>query len=93
MHIHTYRSFHEIMCVLGIATRSEDFLIDCLSLKKELNVLNKILTNPRVIKVAFLAERFLESLQKAYGVFMLNLLDLNVAEKRVEEIFPKQLRK
>jgi exosome complex exonuclease RRP6 len=38
---------------MQISSRTEDFLIDTLALRDELNILNNIFTNPNIVKVKF----------------------------------------
>ena len=39
---------------MQISSRTEDFLIDTLTLRDELSILNNVLTNPKVVKVIVL---------------------------------------
>ena len=47
----SYRSYYGFVCLMQLSTREEDFIIDTLALREELHVLNKIFTNPAIIKV------------------------------------------
>ena len=49
---HRYRSFNGFVCLMQISTRLEDFVVDTLLLREELEKLNEIFTDPGVIKVA-----------------------------------------
>jgi exosome complex exonuclease RRP6 len=48
---HSYRSFQGFVCLMQISTRSEDFIIDTLSLRSKMHILNGPFTNPRIVKV------------------------------------------
>ncbi len=48
---HSYRSYQGFTCLMQISSRTEDFLIDTLTLRDELFVLNNVFTNPQVVKV------------------------------------------
>lgn len=48
---HSYRSYSGFLCLMQISTREEDFIIDTLCLRDELEDLNEIFTDPNVIKV------------------------------------------
>lgn len=48
---HSYRSFQGFICLIQISTREEDFVIDAIALRAHLHVLNKVFTNPKIIKV------------------------------------------
>lgn len=49
---HRHRSFNGFVCLMQISTRHEDFVVDALVLREELEELNEIFTNPDVLKVA-----------------------------------------
>jgi exosome complex exonuclease RRP6 len=48
---HNYRSFSGFVCLMQISTRAEDFIVDTLLLREELEELNEVFTNPNIIKV------------------------------------------
>jgi exosome complex exonuclease RRP6 len=49
---HRHRSFNGFVCLMQISTRHDDFIVDTLMLREELEELNEIFTNPNVLKVA-----------------------------------------
>lgn len=51
---HDHRTFQGFTCLMQISTRANDYLIDTLKLRGELQCLNKVFTDPRIIKVYFL---------------------------------------
>ena len=52
-----HRSFNGFVCLMQISTRHEDFIVDTLVLREELEELNEIFTNPDVVKVRSLHRR------------------------------------
>jgi exosome complex exonuclease RRP6 len=48
---HRHRSFNGFVCLMQISTRREDFIVDTLVLREELDELNEIFTSPDVLKV------------------------------------------
>lgn len=48
---HRHRSFNGFVCLIQISTRCEDFVVDTLVLREELEELNEIFTSPDVLKV------------------------------------------
>ena len=48
---HNYRSFGGFVCLMQISTRAEDFVVDTLALREELEELNEVFTNPNIVKV------------------------------------------
>ncbi len=48
---HNYRSFGGFVCLMQISSREEDFVVDTLALRDELEELNEVFTNPNIVKV------------------------------------------
>lgn len=48
---HSYRTFMGITCLMQISTREKDYLIDTLTLRDTLHVLNEVFTKPTILKV------------------------------------------
>jgi hypothetical protein len=48
---HAYRSYQGFTCLLQISTRTEDYIIDAIQLRKHLYLLNRPFTNPNIVKV------------------------------------------
>ena len=49
---HNYRTFGGFVCLMQISTREEDFVVDTLILREELEDLNEVFTNPNIVKVS-----------------------------------------
>jgi exosome complex exonuclease RRP6 len=48
---HDYRSYYGFVCLMQISTRDEDWIVDTLLLRNELEALNKVFTDPDIVKV------------------------------------------
>lgn len=48
---HNYRSYSGFVCLMQISSRDEDFIVDTLCLREELEELNEVFTNPNIVKV------------------------------------------
>ena len=48
---HRHRSFHGFVCLMQISTRRDDFVVDTLTLREELEELNEIFTDSNILKV------------------------------------------
>lgn len=48
---HDYRTFGGFVCLMQISTRDQDWIVDTLVLRDELEELNEVFTNPDVVKV------------------------------------------
>lgn len=55
---HNYRTFSGFVCLMQISTREEDFIVDTLALREELEDLNEMFTNPNIVKVNICARLF-----------------------------------
>lgn len=48
---HSYRTFGGFVCLMQLSTRQEDWVVDTLALREELEHLNEVFTDPKIIKV------------------------------------------
>lgn len=48
---HSYRTFSGFVCLMQISTREEDWVVDTLALREELEALNEVFTDPKIVKV------------------------------------------
>lgn len=48
---HSYRTFAGFVCLMQISTREEDWVVDTLALRDELEALNEVFTDPKIVKV------------------------------------------
>lgn len=69
--------------MLQISTRYKDYIIDTLTLREELHVLNEIFTNPKVVKVFHGADSDVEWLQRDLAIYVVNMFDTHQAAKRL----------
>ncbi|KAJ1887561.1 exosome nuclease subunit, partial [Kickxella alabastrina] len=72
---HNYRSYHGFTCLVQISSRTRDFVVDALALRSELHQLNRITTDPRVVKVLHGAESDIVWLQRDFGVYVVGMFD------------------
>ncbi len=79
---HSYRSYQGFTCLMQISSRTEDFLIDTIALRDELNILNNIFTNPNIVKVGFHFPFFpIKFIFFSSRFFMVQILILNGYKK------------
>jgi len=78
---HSYRSFLGFTCLMQISTRQEDFLIDTLSLRDDLQILNEVFTDPNILKVFHGAEKDIDWLQRDFGLYVVNMFDTGQASR------------
>lgn len=48
---HNYRSYAGFVCLMQISTREEDWIVDTLELRDELNALGEVFADPGIVKV------------------------------------------
>ncbi|XP_065505995.1 exosome complex component 10 [Caloenas nicobarica] len=78
---HSYRSFLGLTCLMQISTRTEDFIIDTLELRSDMNILNETFTDPTIVKVLHGADSDVEWLQKDFGLYLVNMFDTHQAAR------------
>jgi hypothetical protein len=94
---HSYRSFNGFVCLMQISTRDEDFIVDTLCLRGELEELNEVFTDPNIVKVSSHlpghngfsfyvqvfhgAESDIVWLQQNFNLYIVNLFDTFHASK------------
>uniref|UniRef100_A0A1I8JFY6 HRDC domain-containing protein n=1 Tax=Macrostomum lignano TaxID=282301 RepID=A0A1I8JFY6_9PLAT len=76
---HSYRSYLGITCLIQISTRTRDFIVDTLRLWDHVWQLNRIFTNPKILKVLHGSSGDLAWLQRDFGIYMVNLFDTYLA--------------
>ncbi|KAK9478520.1 ribonuclease H-like domain-containing protein [Lipomyces japonicus] len=72
---HDMRSYVGFVSLMQISTRSKDYLIDTLKLREELEVLNKVFTNRKIVKVFHGATSDIVWLQRDFGLYIVSLFD------------------
>ncbi|KAK0176506.1 hypothetical protein PV328_000637 [Microctonus aethiopoides] len=80
---HSYRTFQGITCLMQISTRDTDYLIDTLTLRSELYILNEIFTNPSILKVFHGADLDIQWLQRDLSLYIVNMFDTHQAAKQL----------
>ncbi|KAL1428228.1 hypothetical protein MTO96_002629 [Rhipicephalus appendiculatus] len=48
---HSYRSFQGFTCLMQISSRTQDYIVDTLALRHELQMLNEVFADPKIVKV------------------------------------------
>ncbi|EMD39730.1 hypothetical protein CERSUDRAFT_112032 [Gelatoporia subvermispora B] len=84
---HSFRSFGGFVCLMQISTRERDFIVDVLQVREEMEELNEVLTDPRIVKVLHGAESDIVWLQQDFNLYVVNLFDTYHASKVLE--FPR----
>lgn len=77
-----YRSFQGLTCLMQISTRTEDFIVDTLKLRKYLgDYLREFFRDPTKKKVMHGAGRDIIWLQRDFSIYVCNLFDTGQASK------------
>ncbi|KAJ3559317.1 hypothetical protein NM688_g420 [Phlebia brevispora] len=84
---HSYRSYHGFVCLMQISTRAGDWIVDTLAVREELEELNEVFTDPKIVKVFHGAESDIVWLQQDFNLYIVNLFDTFHASKVLE--FPR----
>lgn len=78
---HSYRSFCGFVCLMQISTRSEDYLVDTLALRAQLEKLNIVFTDPAIVKVLHGSDHDILWLQRDFGLYIVNMFDTGQAAR------------
>lgn len=78
---HSYRSFQGFTCLMQISSRSQDYIVDTLALRHELQMLNEVFANPKIIKVFHGADMDVVWLQRDFGLYLVGLFDTGQAAR------------
>lgn len=78
---HSYRTFQGFVCLMQITTKSQDYLIDTLQLRKEMQILNSSFTNPHIVKIMHGADCDILWLQRDFGIYVVNMFDTGQAAR------------
>ncbi|KAJ8080947.1 exosome nuclease subunit [Marasmius tenuissimus] len=78
---HSYRTYAGFLCLMQISTREQDWIIDLLALREEMEVLNEVFTNPKIVKIFHGAESDIVWLQQDLNLYIVNLFDTFHASK------------
>jgi len=50
---HSYRSYAGFLCLMQISIRDQDWIIDLLAIRDEIETLNEVFTDPAIVKVSY----------------------------------------
>lgn len=48
---HSYRSYSGFLCLMQMSDRDQDWIVDLLALREEIESLNEVFTDPEIVKV------------------------------------------
>ncbi|KII62761.1 Exosome complex exonuclease RRP6 [Thelohanellus kitauei] len=80
---HSIRSYQGFTCLLQISSRSCDYIIDTIELHDHVHVLNKIFSDPNILKIGHAVDQDIKWLQRDFNVFVVNLFDTMLAAGRL----------
>jgi exosome complex exonuclease RRP6 len=72
---HDFRSFYGFVCLMQISDRENDYIVDTLALRDELQVLNTVFANPNIVKVLHGSAMDIIWLQRDFGLYIVSLFD------------------
>ncbi|EEH17321.1 hypothetical protein PABG_07482 [Paracoccidioides brasiliensis Pb03] len=73
---HDVHSYHGLVCLMQISTRDQDWIVDTLKpWREELQVLNEVFTDPKILKVLHGSTMDIIWLQRDLGLYIVGLFD------------------
>ncbi|XP_053992287.1 uncharacterized protein LOC128883686 isoform X2 [Hylaeus volcanicus] len=78
---HDRHSYSGITCLLQISTEFHDYIVDPLHLRKHLWLLNKVTTDPAILKILHGADCDILWLQEDFSIYIVNMFDTCIASQ------------
>ena len=78
---HNMHSYQGFTCLLQLSTRTTDYIVDVLTLRAHMGLLNEVTTDPAIMKVLHGANMDIVWLQKDFGVYVVNMFDTGQAAR------------
>lgn len=80
---HDYRTYYGLVCLMQISNRDQDWIVDTLALRDDLQPLNEVFTDPKITKVFHGAFMDIIWLQRDLGLYIVSLFDTYHASKKL----------
>ncbi|UKJ88911.2 hypothetical protein MACJ_002157 [Theileria orientalis] len=74
----TYRGF---VCLIQLSTPYDNYIVDPFNMFTHLSILNRVTTDPRILKVMHGSDNDVVWLQRDFGVYIVNMFDTRQAAK------------
>ncbi|KAF5828156.1 hypothetical protein DUNSADRAFT_18110 [Dunaliella salina] len=79
---HSYRSFQGFTCLMQLSSRTKDYIVDTLALRKHIGpALIGIFANPGIVKVLHGADHDVLWLQRDFHLYLVNMFDTGQATR------------
>ncbi|ELP85248.1 exosome complex exonuclease RRP6, putative [Entamoeba invadens IP1] len=78
---HSEHSYNGFACLMQISTRSEDFVVDVITLRDSIHLLNEPFTNPKIEKVFHGCDFDMVWLSYNFGLYVVNNFDSGQAAR------------
>jgi len=78
---HSIRSYLGITSLMQISTRDSDYIIDVISLRRHMHILQEPFANPLIVKVLHGADWDVKWLQRDFGIYVVNMFDTGQAAR------------
>lgn len=66
---------------MQISTRDHDFVVDTIALRGDLQSLNEVFTDPKILKVLHGAQLDIQWLQRDLSIYVVNMFDTHIAAR------------
>lgn len=81
---HSMHSYQGFTCLVQLSTRARNFVVDAQALRSELHELNRVTSDPSVLKVMHGCRQDVLWLQRDFGVYLVGVLDTGAAAKELD---------
>ena len=81
---HSMHSHQGFTCLVQLSTRAKNFVVDAQALRSQLHELNRVTSDPSVLKVMHGCRQDVLWLQRDFGVYLVGVLDTGAAAKELD---------
>ncbi len=81
---HSMLSYQGYTCLVQLSTRMKNFVVDAQALRGQLHELNRVTSDPSVLKVMHGCRQDVLWLQRDFGVYLVGVLDTGAAAKELD---------
>eukprot|EP00759_Apiculatamorpha_spiralis_P021614 PhF_6_TR26294/c4_g1_i1/m.37698/K12591/RRP6, EXOSC10; exosome complex exonuclease RRP6 len=76
---HSLHSYLGVTCLVQISTRTTDYIIDALAVRRHMHLLREAFLSPTIVKVFHGANEDIKWLQMDFGIYVCNMFDTGIA--------------
>lgn len=80
---HSFRTYQGITCLMQLSTDEEDYVVDVFPLWTDMELLNEVFTDPKILKIFHGSDFDIIWLQRDLGLYVVNMFDTGLAARQL----------